>query len=65
MTEDATTETEEIWEPCSECGGTGRTDPAPVMGLRTQGATMDSKVTCPVCRGAKGRMVTRRRSAEE
>jgi hypothetical protein len=44
MTENSTEDIEEIWEPCPKCDGTGRADPEPVQGLRTQGATMDGKV---------------------
>ena len=65
MTEHSTAEAEEIWEPCPRCEGTGRAAPDSVAGLRTQGATMDSKVICPVCNGDKGKTVTRLKPSDE
>jgi DnaJ-class molecular chaperone len=65
MSESEEAKPEEVWESCPRCDGTGRADPDPVSGLRTQGATMDGEVICPECHGNKGKMVTRPDPAEQ
>jgi hypothetical protein len=56
--------TKQETEPCGKCGGTARVAPdsARYGGMRTQGASMDNKIDCPVYH-ATGRVPVKKESS--